>query len=412
MLNFLKNKTLILLITILILISRGCKIREKEVFIDENNFINIKSTPFFPIGIFSANPPSALKELKNVGFNTVQTYRITSFEKLNGYLSEAEKVGMKCLVYPGYRIDDNPPDYSNLIKIEKEWGKLEENLSILCWYLADEPSLKGISPERLNNFYNLMQRLDPRHPKAVVSLRPRNYRDCCDIMIVDPYPVPFYPLAKVAEVIEHAKRVVKNKKPIWIVLQAFDWNEFDKRLKEKSLGRNPTYEELRCMSYLSVIKGVRGIFYYTFHELGYKIKEHPQLWADLKKVISELNNIYYLLVLPEEKDKIKLVKGNPAIHYTVKKSRKNKYLLAVNVTGKKVEAVFKRLKFFDRSLPILFENREVKITKGVFSDTFYPYDVHIYRKEILWYEKYGILILSCLLIVVLFVFIIYRKIRV
>jgi hypothetical protein len=63
---------------------------------------------------------------------------------------------------------------------------------------------------------------------------------------------------------------------------------------------------MRAMTFLSIIHGARGIFYFTFTGSQYCILQSPEHWNDLKKVVSELNEIYPLLLLPDNDKRINL----------------------------------------------------------------------------------------------------------
>lgn len=66
--------------------------------------------------------------------------------------------------------------------------------------------------------------------------------------------------------------------------------------------REPTFYEMKAMTYLAIASGAKGIFYYTFHGSQYFIKDSPEHWESLKTIVKELKTIYPLLVASEIKD--------------------------------------------------------------------------------------------------------------
>ena len=187
----------------------------------------------------------------------------------------AEEVGLKALIFPGARIELGKyimgNDINNVKNVVKDLGS---SFAILCWYLCDEPDLKKNDPEQLKKEMDLIHEIDSIHPTAIVVADPKkfgDYAEATDILMVDPYPVPGRPITMVAEYVDLARKAVEDKKPVWAVLQAFGYQN------EKNRGwgwkREPTYQEMKAMTYLARAKDARGIFYYTYHGSKYFIKE-------------------------------------------------------------------------------------------------------------------------------------------
>lgn len=346
--------------------------------------------PFFPIGIYSVNPPSAFEELKMAGFNTVHTYELGS-DYLKTYIDHAEKLGLKVLIFPGDRIDF--PQFDNK-RVQEALKDLKKSPVVLAWYLSDEPD-GGIPPERVKEVKDLVHQLDPSRPTSVVIANPqkvRDYAETADIIMVDPYPIPRQPLVKMAEAIDVARDAVGGRKPIWVVLQAFGYQSE----KNKGWGweREPTYEEMKAMTYLAITHKAKGIFYYAYHGSQYFIKDSPQHWRDLKRIVGELNKIYPLLAPPEGKEVVQTAdvkargSNTQSIHWIVKEVQerdssfeKGMYLVAVNSAKEDIVSTFRFSEFTDNTplIPVILEGRKLKVEGKVFQDHFAPYEVHIYR---------------------------------
>jgi hypothetical protein len=347
---------------------------------------------FFPIGIFSANPPDALKELKDIGFNTVQTYRISSVKELNTYLKAVKANGLKALVYPGMRIDIKQQSTDTYSKMLNEmWPQILNESSVLAWYLADEPEHLKVLPEQIKAFENEIKALDALHPTALATGPNyyQKYKDIGDVLIVDPYPIPISPVSEVSDTLEKAKKVVGSSKPIWAVIQAYDRGLVEAKVRSMKLKRDttPTFEEINCMTYLAIVHGAKGIFFYTFNETGYKIKDHPALWNDIQKIVAGLNRRYQILISMDGVGLNTVVSSAKSgmtpknIHYLFKKNGMDTFLLAVNSKEATEEVTFGSLLFKNGKLTVIDENRDVSVMNGSVTDTFKPYEVHIYRFE-------------------------------
>ncbi|RLA94241.1 MAG: hypothetical protein DRG25_02935 [Deltaproteobacteria bacterium] len=244
-----------------------------------------------------------------------------------------------------------------------------------------------------------IQTQDPGHPTTLVLVRAKkawDYGPGVDIVMVDPYPIPKMPVTWLSESIEEAKKAVFNQKPIWAVVQAFDWSAYPYGEERREWGRNPTYEEERCLTYLSLVHGAKGIFYYTFRGGNYFIKDYPSHWEELKEIVKELNQIYPLLLAPPEINfpAFKWTQ-NKSVHYLIKKVDKDlsfhynnksiikpgRYLIAVNVTNKSVKTSLTIPNYFEGKAKILFEDREISITDGEMNLHFNPYGVYILKLE-------------------------------
>jgi hypothetical protein len=207
--------------------------------------------------------------------------------------------------------------------------------------------------------------------------------------MIERYPIPKQPIVDVAEHVDLARKAVKDRIPVWAVLQAFGYqNE-----KNKGWGwkREPTYQEMKAMTYLAIARGARGIFYFTYHGSQYFIKDSPRHWEDLKAIVGELRAVYPLLVAPEVEDGLISASmpgmNQSSLFWTVRQVAEGKsliqagtYLIVVNGTDRSVTATFE-LRRTTNSVEVVLEKRALAVTKGMFSDNFEPYEVHIYRLE-------------------------------
>lgn len=332
---------------------------------------------FFPLGIYGATI-KRLPDLKRAGFNCVQTYR-REIGFLREFIERANRPGLRVMVpYPE--------------KVGKEalitfLNDIKNSETVLAWYLADEPEGRATPPSYIWQCRLFLRHFTP-FPGALVLLRAeraRDYAPAADILMVDPYPIPKMPLTWLSDSLEEAKKWAWDK-PVWAVIQAFDWSSCPLDDDPRSWGRYPAYEEERCLSYLALVHGAKGLFYYKFEAEKYRSKNYLQHWNNVKKVVSELRSIYPLLPAPVDSS-CQLDVEPPEVHCALKKVEKGDdrgliekgyYLIAVNTTKKPLKAAFAIPFRFDGEANVLFDKRSVPINEGKLIDDFEPYGVHVY----------------------------------
>lgn len=384
--------SLSILSVVLILNSGYERFKKPSEFFDSNRFLPVEGKPFFPIGIYSVNPskrwdpPSAFEEIRAAGFNTVHTY-----EHEVGYLEEyarkAESAGLKVLVYPGSRMEQSDFNTDSVKTTVRNLGK---SPAILSWYLAEEPDAFHISPGSTEKGKDIIQEMDPLHPVSIIISDPQQYRTyakCSDVFMIERYPVPRQPIVDIAEHVDLARKAVGDKIPVWAVLQAFGYQN------EKNNGwgwkREPSLIEMKAMTYLAIVQGARGIFYFTYHGSQYFIKESPRHWDELKALVGELRDIYPLLVSHEVGDRMINASfsgtDRNSLFWTVRQVTEGSssiqagtHVIAVSGANKDGTATFELTQNNIRKVRVIRENRALDVTNGFFSDRFGPYEVHIY----------------------------------
>lgn len=124
------------------------------------------------------------------------------------------------------------------------------------------------------------------------------WRDALDVMGLDPYPITKprgqNHLAMVGEWTRLGQEAVQGSRPLWMVIQYFPLT---------GAGGWPTYEELRAMSWMAIIEGARGLFYWSFGTRGLAwVKdraEREQHWGDLVAVTREIKALERVLLAPD-----------------------------------------------------------------------------------------------------------------
>lgn len=167
--------------------------------------------------------------------------------------------------------------------------------AVAAWYIADEPEINRQSPEDIARIAAAVRRWDPGTPLTLVvgdARYSRLYAPSVDALMVDWYPVPHLPLGSVGDQVSMAVSQAGGK-PVWAVLQAMDWKDYPQRDPQKPrIGRFPTHEELRFMTYHAVLRGASGVYYFEFQRRsvpGKSLLDYPERWQTLKSVVKELS---------------------------------------------------------------------------------------------------------------------------
>ncbi len=230
----------------------------------------------FPIGIYGVNEPKHLARLKEDGFDSFHTYASDPL-LLASLAKEAKRQGMRMVIYPD--------------KVREADPALTRNWPVDAWYLLDEPDVVKMSSAALQALSDKTRAWDPVRPQTFVigqGAPAKVYGGVGDILMMDWYPVPHKPTDSVADQIDLVMAAIPKGKPFWMVLQAYDWaDEVTDPVKRKGL-RFPDHFEIRFMSYISVLHGARGLFYFTLAKQGKTLFEYPELWQAVARVSREM----------------------------------------------------------------------------------------------------------------------------
>ncbi len=178
------------------------------------------------------------------------------------------------------------------------------NRDLVFYYVADEPHGPGRQPDDMLNRAEAWNRLDPSHVAFLLHNRPTQftwYSPACDVFATDAYPLRRPEDTDMTRVANWARAAVDSvawRKPVWMALQCYTTRSTeDSTASRDMLPRLPTTDELRCMSYMSLAEGCRGLLYYSFDDTYYNrngirgvniAEEFPEFWAGMCGVIEEL----------------------------------------------------------------------------------------------------------------------------
>lgn len=254
--------------------------------------------------------------------------------------------------------------------------KYRNHPAILCWCSNDETD--GWN-ELNRTTYRLYKELDPYRLVYLnlIHAVPSN-RDNADILSTDPYPIGKSPVTKVSAHGDVIRQALKGRpsKSEWLVLQMFG-------SPAERWPRCPTPTEERCMVFLALNHGAKGLTYFAYHpkvtrdEGGDKFLSE-ELWQSMK----ELNRQTKLMARPYllGKDVSGMSCDNEGIDLAAKDCDGEVHVIACNVKDSPLEA---EIRIGSGGAPdeleVEFEGRKVPVVNGSVKDSFAAYAVHVYK---------------------------------
>ena len=360
----------------------------------DDGMVLVDGRPFFPIGIYSVSEcerngnsiDTAFRDLKAAGFNMVHRSGRTTL-KDEEFLSLADRHGLKVFQMPA-------PSYSSDFVDQSFIPRLMHHPSILAWYLADDTA-NHVGPEVVAYRDRVCKAFDPARLTfqadgvlvGGANCRYDRFVYSTDVFLPEIYPAYFaeprgYEVSEVVRDMEAIRAAIvaagRPAKSVWPIVQHFDgwgWKRF------------PTFEELRAMSWESIIHGGNGIVWYVYHTKsgrGRGVVCDDQRWREMTTVSSEIASFADDLLLRTAAEQPEVeIRSGPATDYygfqsisALLKTGDTPLLATVNATTNVVRALV-RVRGFRRA-EALGAGRSVDATNGI-SDEWEPYGVRLYR---------------------------------
>ena len=367
----------------------------QRIVIDKDNNLIVDGEPFFPIGIYNLSP-HIFKEAREAGFNICFKPGEPDIDSLQfqKVLSAAYKYGIKivanpCLenfkpidhIYRGFFENIPHMEKKILTSLQNRISKVVYHPALLGWYTGDEIVDRGAHLSKVASVYRAIKEVDPYHPCILLPTYQRHrgelfarYTPVCDILMFDDYPIAYAPLNRISENIDRIRRSTSDTRPLWAILQAFSWEGYGGYKGRDA--RYPTFKEERCMSYLSIVHGVKGIIYWTYSGArGFSASDNKKFWHELKTVVKELKILSPVFLSP---DSPIMVSSSPSLDTLVKNYQGTQYIIAVNPTQDSKEVKFIISDHNLKEVSVVFEKRKIPVKNGIFLDKFSGFDVHIY----------------------------------
>lgn len=277
-----------------------------EFIVGDDNQLLMDGQPFLVRG-FMGGDAKVYEPLAKAGYNCGYTFSGSAEGSLK-YLDGLQTLGMYgCIGLPETFVNKGTTE-----GLREAVRQVKSHPALLGYYLVDEPTPNkpGQTPKDLQAYYDIIADEDPYHPVMTTFYEPEfadDFENCVDILMFDPYPVKTnqLPLTMVSQFILRARELTGDRKPVFLVPQAFGW-EIIEGLQPPYPYTTPTPEEARCMSYLGLATGAQGLVYYCWHVYtkfdqkakdegkwpwvlgGYLPEKQPALWGALEKVGEDL----------------------------------------------------------------------------------------------------------------------------
>jgi|YelNatPaOPRAMG01_1025707.scaffolds.fasta_scaffold33342_2 hypothetical protein len=295
------------------------------------------------LGFYSFVKKEYIDKVSGTYLNNLMPYGTDGNERevIKDFLDYAELKGVNIIfsVKDCYKQSKWYPKvkWTSTEKPEDIVNAIAENFSghkaICGWYISDEPMWHvGLgNKEQIKKNCEIIRKYSDK-PIIVCDVPYSTMWDdlskWCDILAPDIYPVPGGKVIKVYQEIKKIKEKYKNK--VYGVLQVHGAYQYSKEYDEIT-GRAPTYEEIKVMSYLSLLAGADGILYYSIFDL-LKQPDGDKKFEFLKDLAVELRENYKIIKGDISKLKIEVKKADDIL-YILRRYKGDDYIIFVNLSG-------------------------------------------------------------------------------
>lgn len=344
----------------------------------------VNRLPFFPFGFYCYSPvnPTLPEEEVVRGFNMMSPYQRITPETLHerqAYMDRCAELGMKVnynllSVSGGGGVGSNIEKLSDTDKRNRlisEIKTFRDHPALLGWYISDEPNGYKILPEKLEEIYRIVKENDPWHPVSIVFMAPflasKKYAGALDIVMADPYPIPDAPASLVGDIAGQLKAEFTGKNPVWMAQQAFGGGEL--------WGREPTLQEIRSMTWQSIIKGATGIQYFVRQGLNYFPKSIAA-WSECGRLAMEVAELTPWLLSDEESIPVESSSKNIIVSSRLHDGQL--LIIAVNKINEPSGAGIRIKGAINGTARLPFENRTLTVRNGLITDQIAPFGSQAY----------------------------------
>ncbi len=316
---------------------------------------------------------------------------------IKNFLDEAHKYGMKVILGMSKAEQMPTTNFVNAVNAHKN------HPALYGWFIADEPELYGwyihdylaVNP----GFYRLLKANDPNHPAFISFNQPyagslwttnwnriRQWYDVSDLVAIHAYStystVPEFGTAEARYFYDLWKQMMQDaqnygKAGVIATCQGFGDNTYNP-------WKTPTYKEIRYAVFSAVVNGVDKILFWLYDGWGSK---DPKAVDNVRKMVAQLQSVSPQMENGETNDPtIGVNQSVDKLAYRYGAEGNNHIIVAVNIANRMSGGSY--LDGVQFTLPIeanaqavevLHENRTIPVIGGRFTDSFAPFEVHIYK---------------------------------
>ncbi len=375
-----------------------------QVKVGTDGFLRIGGKTHFPIGLYSCG---RFDEMARAGFSGTHNYGITTGEateainpneaRLKQLLDNSWANGMRMMV----ELPRNAIEKVQWAQVRRRIETFRHHPGLLCWG-SEERVARGEAPlANIAALYRLVRELDPDHPlvlgdtRAVIGKLQEDRRnffpdDCMDVGIWWWYPIPLH--TPDGNGLEEDRKTglleppswlttTLSKKPLWIAIQSYQ--------KPSKDARFPTPAEYRALAYLSIINGVKGLWFYTGSgqrdwqgkPAGVLNQPVEARWDYVQQLVRELRELEPVIMAKSVMSQISLSPLDAPVEFTVRELDGRLHLLAANKSDREQTVRFHGSVLVGKQAEVLHERHTALIEREVLADRLGPFGVRVYRIE-------------------------------
>lgn len=313
------------------------------------------------------------------------------------FLDEANKYGMKVIL--GMSKAEQMPT-SNFVNAVNTY---KSHPALYGWFIADEPEIYGwyihdylaVNP----GFYHLLKSNDPNHPAFISFNQPyagslwttnwnriRQWYDVSDLVAIHAYSsystVPEFGTSEARYFYDLWKQMMQDaanygKAGVIATCQGFGDNTYQP-------WKTPTYNEIRYAVFSAVVNGVDKVLFWLYDGWGSK---DPKAVENVRQMVAQLQSVSPQMENGETNDPaVGVNQTSERLAYRYGVNGSDHILLAVNIYnrmsgGSYLDGVQFTLPLGvdAQTVEVLHENRTIPVVNGKFTDSFAPFEVHIYK---------------------------------
>ena len=291
---------------------------ENAVTIGDDGFYRQDGRRIFPLGIYEVEPAD-MPDVRDAGFDMVHNYlweRTQDDAACRRYLDACGANGLRAFIGfdRGVRTGKGILQ-GNFGCVARRVGAIADHPALFCWYLYDEPEWLNqfITPERLEEFADLVRALDPYHAVVMTTwgATMKQYRRTWDTHWTQAYGNP----AEVLERMEEHRRFLDGESPITLLVNCNDERQSKRRQR-----------------------GI-GVVWWWFGRNSrefYSASQCPKAWDDLKAVVAELRSFRRIVEADGPVETGTARNGKARVEWWKKTDGDETWLVAVNTADRPV----------------------------------------------------------------------------
>ena len=386
------------------------------VTIDADKVLVVNGRKMFPIMMSPGTPTrgrtpagiDALRDLREAGALFTRMSQTTDWNaqvraEQQAQLDWAQEQGVFCMVNLRELSEFPAGDAVTEAALRDLVNQFKNHPALGLWKNKDEAWWGKVSADDLKRGYDVIKQEDANHPVeqthaprgTVADLQP--YNAAADILAIDIYPVSIPPgkhsllankeISMVGDWTKFLAEVANGERQYWMIEQ-IAWSGVTPPNNTLIF---PTFRQSRYMAYQAIINGARGLMFFggnvtaTLNAQDAPLGWNWTFWQDvLKRVVREIGDRSVLaeaLVAPNSA--LAITMGGttaPDLEFCVRETPNHLFILASKREGATTNVTFRDLPAWAATGEVLYEApRTVNANNGQFSDTFAPFDVHVYR---------------------------------